>query len=132
MTKFSKDKGKRGERAVANLIFELTGWNAYRRVRNDAGDTDLVGVPGWCVEVKDHAKATMGDVRDWWAQAVRQSKDGIPLLIYKRQRGEWRAVWPASIHLEMQDADWWKDYDYTVESSVEAWAVVARKLCSAE
>jgi hypothetical protein len=129
MSKFQRDKGKRGERAVANIIFELTGWNAQRRVRNDHGDTDLVGIPGWAVEVKDHAKATLGDVRDWWAQACNQAKGNIPLLVYKRQRGEWRCVYPVAIHLCMQEADWWKDYSYTVETSMEGWAAVAREVC---
>lgn len=130
MPKFSRDKGKRGERAVANLIFELTGWEAKRRVRNDNGDSDLVGIPGWSVEVKDHARATLGDVRDWWAQACRQAQGGIPLLIYKRQRGEWRAVYPLCVHLCYQEADWWIDYGYTVECTLEAWATVAREICS--
>jgi len=128
MSKFSRDKGKRGERAVANIIFELTGWDAHRRVRNDHGDTDLIGVPGWAVEVKDHAKATMGDLKGWWAQACDQSKGLIPLLIYKRQRGEWRAVYPLCVHVHTQRADWWTDFDYTVECSLEAWATVAREV----
>ena len=128
MTSFSRNKGKRGELAVCRIIFELTGWEAKRRVRNDAGDSDLIGIPGWSVEVKDHSKAMLGDVREWWAQACRQA-DGIPLLVYKRQRGEWRAVYPLSIHLCMQEADWWKDCAYTVETSLEAWAAVAREMC---
>jgi len=129
MSKFSKDKGKRGERTVANLIFELTGWNAHRRVRNDHGDTDLIGVPGWGIEVKDHAKATLGDVKGWWEQTCHQSKGLIPLLIYKRQRGEWRAVYPLCVHVCTQQADWWHDYNYTIECSLEAWAAVAREIC---
>jgi hypothetical protein len=130
MSAFSRNKGKRGELAVCHIIFELTGWNAHRRVRNDHGDTDLVGIPGWAVEVKDHAKATMGDVNDWWQQACNQAKGNIPLLVYKRQRGEWRCVYPLSIHLCMQEADWWKDYSYTVETSMEGWAAVAREVCN--
>jgi hypothetical protein len=43
MSAFSRNKGKRGELAVCHIIFELTGWNAHRRVRNDHGDSDLIG-----------------------------------------------------------------------------------------
>jgi hypothetical protein len=129
MSAFSRNKGKRGELAVCHIIFELTGWEAKRRVRNDHGDTDLVGVPGWAVEVKDHAKATLGDLRDWWSQACRQAQGNLPLLVYKRQRGEWRAVYPMCVYLHTQHADWWKDFDYTVETSLEAWATTARELC---
>ena len=132
MSAFSRNKGKRGELAVANIIFELTGWEAKRRVRNDNGDSDLVGIPGWSVEVKDHAKATLGDVREWWEQACRQAQGSIPLLVYKRQRGEWRAVYPMCVHLAYQEADWWKDFDFTCEVSLEAWACVAREICNAK
>lgn len=129
MSKFSRDKGARAERAVANIIFELTGWEAKRRVRNDHGDSDLIGIPGWSVEVKDHAKTTLGDVRDWWKQACSQADGSIPLLVYRRQRGEWRFVYPMCIHLETQEAEWWKHHDWTVETSPEGWATVAREIC---
>jgi len=130
MSAFSRNKGKRGELAVCHIIFELTGWNAQRRVKNDHGDSDLIGVPGWSVEVKDHAKSTLGDVREWWAQACHQSNGLVPLLVYKRQRGEWRAVYPLCVHLTTQEADWWKDFDFTVETSMEGWAATAREICS--
>jgi len=132
MSKFSRDKGKRGELAVANIIFELTGWDARRRVRNDHGDSDLIGISGWSVEVKDHTKAMLGDLREWWSQACRQSNGMIPLLVYKRQRGEWRAVYPLCLHLSYQESDWWHDFDYTIECSLEAWATVARENCGSD
>lgn len=129
MSSFSRSKGQRGERAVAAIIFDLMGWEVRRRVRNDKGDSDLIGAPGWSIEVKDHAKATMGDVREWWAQCVSQAKSDIPLLVYKRQRGEWRFVYPVCVHLTCQEAEWWKHHDWTVETSADGWATVAREIC---
>ena len=44
----SRNKGKVGERELANLLSELTGWPVTRRVRQHAGDHDLEGIVGWC------------------------------------------------------------------------------------
>lgn len=117
-----RSKGQRGEREIAGIVRDLTGWDVRRRVRQHDGDSDLEGVPGWAVEVKNHKKASLADVRGWWDQAVSQAKDGRPVLFYKRQRGQWRAVWafPWSFSHAL-------DYQWTVEGSIEAWAYVARE-----
>ena len=123
MSKASRDKGQRGELDVCRLIYEHTGWHAKRRVRQHDGDSDIEGVPGWSVEVKNHASATLGDVRKWWEQATSQAGKLRPLLAYKRQRGEWRFVWTE--HLPAVGCE--SLYEYTVEGSIEAWAMVARE-----
>lgn len=121
----ARAKGQRAERQVAALIADLTGWTIKRRVRNHAGDSDLEGVPNWSVEVKDRARPTLGDVRVWWAQTVEQAVRAgqIPVLFYKRQAGEWRAVWPGEIY---GSDEWCTGHAYAHEGSVEAWAAVAR------
>jgi len=55
-------------------------------------------VPGWCVEVKRHARAARADIRGWWAQAARQAdtERKLPVLFYRLDRDEWRAVWPVA------------------------------------
>jgi len=119
MSRTSRDKGQRGELQVAAIIRDLTGWDVRRRVRQHDADSDLEGVPGWAVEVKNRGKATLGDVRAWWAQAVSQAEaDHVPVLFYKRQRGEWRAVWPSGNGPIEQ-------FDWAVEGSIETWAMVA-------
>ncbi|NZA00578.1 hypothetical protein H0I39_00080 [Ottowia beijingensis] len=57
MGAMSRTKGKVGEREIAALLAELTGCDVRRRVRQHDGDSDLEGLPGWCVEVKRHARA---------------------------------------------------------------------------
>ena len=52
MGRAQREKGKRGEREVAALIRDLLGYEVRRRVRQHDGDSDLVGVPGWSIEVK--------------------------------------------------------------------------------
>jgi len=121
-----RTKGQAGERECAALIADLTGWKVTRRVRNHAGDSDLVGVPGWSVEVKRHRTAGRADVAGWWRQACAQAGEQIPVLFYRLDRDSWRAVWPVAVGLHLQNACQWSGYEWTVEGSVEAWAAVAR------
>jgi hypothetical protein len=46
MSAMQRNKGKTGEREVAAIVRELTGWDVRRRVRQHDGDSDLEGVPG--------------------------------------------------------------------------------------
>lgn len=122
MSAHSRDKGKRGELEAAARIHALTGWEISRRVRQHDGDSDLTGCEdhGWCVEVKRHATATRADIAAWWNQAETQALQAKrkPLLMYRVDRGEWRAVWPLSD---------WPGYQWTAEGSPEAWAAFARE-----
>lgn len=119
----SRAKGQRGELEACRLIYDHTGWPAKRKVRQHSGDSDIEGVPGWSVEVKNHASPTLANLRKWWEQATSQAGSLRPLLIYKRQRGEWRFVWTTVRPEPGCDALW----EYTLEGSVEAWAMVARE-----
>jgi Holliday junction resolvase len=123
-----RTKGAIGERELAALIREHTGWDVRRRVRQHDGDSDLEGVPGWCVEVKRHKTALPGDIAQWWAQAYRQADDcgGIPVLFYRADRREWRAVWPLVVVLTQQQRDMWQGVEWTADTTVQAWAAVAR------
>ncbi len=130
MGAMSRTKGKAGEREVATLLAELTGCDVRRRVRQHDGDSDLEGLPGWCVEVKRHARATRACIAGWWAQAVTQAvrAGGIPLLVYRQDRDAWRAVWPVSVTLAPPTAAMWRGYEWTTEGSPEAWAAVFREI----
>ena len=76
MGAMSRNKGKAGEREISGLLADLTGCKVRRRVRQRDGDSDLEGLPGWCIEVKRHAKASRSTVAGWWGQAVRQAEEG--------------------------------------------------------
>lgn len=128
MGMMQRRKGATAEREVAGLIRDLTGWDAQRRVRQHDGDSDLLGVPGWSIEVKRHAKATPSVIEGWWDQTVSQAGTMLPVLMYRLDHREWRAVWPIAMHLAEQRADYWSAYAWTAESSLEAWAAVAREV----
>ena len=125
MTAMQRTKGQQGEREVAGIIADLTGFNVKRRVRNHANDSDLEGVPGWSVEVKRHKAAGRAEIAGWWRQTCAQAGELLPVLFYRLDRDSWRAVWPVAIGLHVQQACQWSGYEWTVEGSVDAWAAVA-------
>ena len=117
----SRNKGKVGERELAALLSELTGHEVKRRVRNLAGEDDLAGLPGWSIECKRYAAITPALLAGWWAQALEQARriNCRPVLLYRADRGQWRARWLASLHagaghtltdgdtLDADPATWW-------------------------
>lgn len=130
MSAISRSKGKRGEREIAALVRGLTGWDVRRRVRQHQGDSDLDGIPGWAPEVKRHATAGRADIAGWWQQAVDQAAKAskLPVLMFRVNRDEWRAVWPLAMHMGVQTAEMWTGYAWTIEGTLEAWAAVAREV----
>ena len=126
MSAMQRTKGQTGEREIAGIVRDLTGWNVRRRVRNHAGDSDLEGVPDWSVEVKRHRAATRGDVARWWQQTISQAGELLPVLFYRLDRDTWRSVWPLAITLVQQRSDYWPGYKWTADTAVAAWAAVAR------
>ena len=117
MGKMQRTKGQVGEREAAALISEFTGWLVSRRVRNSLGDSDLVGAPGWSIEIKRYASGSKCDIERWWNQCLAQSGQDKPVLFYRFNRSEWRAVW--LLHEEK------RDYVWTIEASIEAWGYFA-------
>jgi len=102
MGSMSRTKGASGERELAALLSELSGRRIVRRVRQHAGDSDLLGLDPWCIESKRARAAPMALIaREWWPQAVAQARahGGVPLLCFRADRAPWRAVWPAWVHL---------------------------------
>lgn len=120
----SRAKGQAAEREVAALIYALTGWEVRRRIENKKDDNDLIGIPGWCAEVKRYAKFTPALLAFFWEQTVRQAKKhgGIPVMFYRANQAKWRAVVPAS-HFCGNEGE---GYEWTMDMSLECWAMVAR------
>jgi hypothetical protein len=93
MSAAQRRKGQVGEREVAKEIHDLLGFDVRRRVRQHDGDSDLVGVPGWSIEIKNHRTVTRGLLKLWWQQTFLQAGPLLPVLIYKRGPGWWRAMY---------------------------------------
>lgn len=119
----SRTKGQSGEREVAAIIRELTGHDVRRRVRQHQGDSDLEGLPFWCVEVKRHAAVTPFKLWQWWSQAVDQARasQSLPVLFYRGDRAEWRCVWNADLHRRPIPQPLNSAYEATVTGTPETW-----------
>jgi len=122
----SRRKGCVGEREVAAIVRDLTGWDVRRRVRQHDGDSDLEGVPGWSVEVKRRKAAPRGQIGSWWRQTVEQAGQLLPVLLYRADRDSWRAVWPVGVLLLDKPDGGWRDIEWTADTTVAAWAAAAR------
>jgi hypothetical protein len=95
----SINKGKRAERAVANLlnpiierVCQREGVDVQKLQRNlkqvQQGGFDLDGLDWIAIEIKHHKQTSLGS---WWAQTLRQATgDRIPVLIWKPHGGQWR------------------------------------------
>jgi hypothetical protein len=120
-----RNKGKRGEREAAELLREVTGRDVQRRVRQNDGDSDLLGLDGWCIEVKRARRVTDGMVESWWDQTVDQARAAQlrPLLLYRHDRGSWRFVWSPTPNTHP---------DMTVTGSADIWWRLNRSaMCAA-
>lgn len=86
----SRRKGKAGEREAAAILRDLLGVDIRRNLTQsrDGGD-DLSGLPGWSIEVKRAARPRLAQ---WWAQTVEQANGSRPVLLYRVDRQDWRAV----------------------------------------
>lgn len=92
MSASSIRKGKDGEREAARMLGEALGLDLKRDLAQARdGGTDLVGIPGWAIEVK---RATLARVKGWWQQTLdRAANHGErPALVYRINRQPWRVV----------------------------------------
>ena len=89
--KASRDKGQRGERAVAKMLREELGLDSLSRnlsqTRN--GGCDIAELEGWSIEVK--YQETL-HIPAWWQQTLDQCKNTKPLLIYRKSRQPWKCI----------------------------------------
>ena len=91
MGKMSREKGKRGEREVANILKEH-GYDAKRGVQYQGSpdSPDVVGLPGVHIEVKRVEAFNL-------YKALEQSKDDsgdgeMPVVVHRKNGKDWVAV----------------------------------------
>ena len=124
MGNMSRDKGQRGERAVAKLlqpvIDKVKHDGDIQIVRNldqtRDGGYDLKGVPWLAMEVKWQETLC---VNTWWKQTIRQADDDqVPVLIYKQNRKSWKVLMMG--YVEIADG---KRIKTRVQISLEAFLI---------
>lgn len=92
MSASQRRKGKAGELELARLLREHLGADVARNLAQARqGGADLLGLPGWAVEVKRAAQARLSD---WWLQTCTQAEASgqRPALFYRLDRQPWRVV----------------------------------------
>lgn len=105
MGKAQREKGKRGERATAKEIAERFGVDAHRgwQARDGADAPDVVGLPGWWIEVKS-GKALSPKAALVQADTARKQTDvPVAVLRYDRERPMAIMYWEDLLFL-MQNA----------------------------
>ena len=86
--KRSKNKGKVGERELANILKDY-GYDARRGQQycGIEGDADVVGLSGIHIECKRVEKLNLYDAME---QSVRDAKEGeIPTVFHRKNRKKW-------------------------------------------
>lgn len=102
MGRAQRDKGKRGERELAQLLREHGYDDAHRGVQYQGGpqSPDVVGMPGVHLEVK---RTERPRIYDYMGQAIRDAGDGeIPVVAHRQNGKRWLAILPFEDFVEMR------------------------------
>ena len=89
----SREKGKRGERELANIL-KMYGFNTRRGQQfcGANGDADVVGLPGVHIECK---RVERLDLSKAMAQAKADAKPGeAPAVFHRRNNERWLVTVP--------------------------------------
>ena len=112
------------------MIRDWLGFDVHRnwQAQTAEGGADLVGIPGWAVEVK---RAKQPRINEWWEQTAEQaSRYGArPALLY-RLDGQGRGLpsldkWKAVVRL--WDVSTRVSGDHLCEMTLRAWMEVVRE-----
>lgn len=87
----SRSKGKRGELMAAKELQRIFGIECRRGVQFQGGpdSPDVCGIPAVHIEVKN---TETFNAYKAMAQAVSDCGTNTPLVLHKRNRGEWLAI----------------------------------------
>jgi hypothetical protein len=121
----SRRKGKRGELEVAALLRDLLGAAVVRNLTQARdGGHDLIGIPGWAVEVK---RAATPRIAEWWKQAAGQANGCRPALLYHVDRYPWRAVLALADAVPGFEGQSREGLTWTLETSLEVFTALVRQ-----
>lgn len=117
-----RTKGRAGEQEIARVLRASLGVEITRNWAEQAfhGGADIIGVDGWCIEVKRAKKY----LTDWWRQTEEQA-DSIharPALLYRLDRKQWVAeIRGKDVISELENEE------YRVSMPLHAWITIVRE-----
>ena len=87
----SRQKGARGEREIAHIL-QSRGYDAHRGQQFSGlnGDADVVGLPGYHIEVKRTEEFRLWRALDQAARDAREHE--TPVVFHRRNGSKWVAV----------------------------------------
>lgn len=98
MGKAQREKGKRGERELANYLRDY-GYDCRRgqQYSGSKGDADVVGLPGIHIECKRVERLNIYDaiqqaINDTQVEQLPAGKEIYPAVFHRRNRGSWLAT----------------------------------------
>lgn len=83
----SRNKGKRGELELVHYLRDR-GFEV-RRGKVFYGESDLVGLDGIHVEAKRTEKLNIHKAMEQSVAEAQKKGDGIPVVMFRRNRGRW-------------------------------------------
>jgi hypothetical protein len=101
----AKQKGSKAEREVVKYLQEWWPY-AERRLAGATDDKgDVSGVPGVCIEIKDHAKMALAGWIEEMILETKNAKAWTGVVIHKRRGksnpADWYASMPVSKWVEL-------------------------------
>ena len=120
MGTMSRRKGRAGENECRILLELELGIAIQRNWQEQAahGGVDLIGLPGWAIEVKRAKNYSAA----WFEQAVKQAGENTPVLLYRLDKGKWKAeIRGADVIPELSEET------ETVTMSLPAFCTIARE-----
>lgn len=99
----SRNKGKRGELEIANIL-KSYGYNTRRGQQycGVSGDADVIGLPGIHIEVKRVEKLNIDNAIE---QATGDARFGeIPTVFHRKDRKQWLVTMPLVEWMELYQA----------------------------
>ena len=96
----SREKGKTGERELANKLKEY-GYDCRRgqQFSGANGDADVVGLDGVHLEVKRTERLSLYDAL---AQSKHDARDGeMPVVVHRKNHCEWVVIQPLNDWIEL-------------------------------
>ena len=97
----SNQKGKKGERELANLLKDRYGYDCRRGQQfcGSNGDADVVGLPGIHIECKRVEKLNIYEAVE---QSINDAREGeIPTVMHRKNRKDWLVTLPLEYFMEM-------------------------------
>ncbi|MGN8818581.1 hypothetical protein ACTNEN_09705 [Oribacterium sp. HCP28S3_H8] len=101
--KSSRDKGKRGELELVNLIRDTWGYDV-RRGKVFYHESDMVGLDGIHPEIKRKERLNVDDAMQQAVEEAAKRKDGLPTVFHRKDRGEWLVTMKLSDWIDLYGA----------------------------